>query len=120
MPHKPKELREATLSTAAAYVASGIDPKRSAIFVQSQVPQHAQLAWLLTTQCPMTWLNGMTQFQDKKKRNSARTEKKRSELACTLIQCSWRRTSFSTGRTRCQSERTKRSTSSWQTSSRNV
>lgn len=68
MPHKPKELREATLSTAAAYVASGIDPKRSAIFVQSQVPQHAQLAWLLTTQCPMTWLNGMTQFQDKKKK----------------------------------------------------
>jgi len=65
VPHNPKDLRKSTLATAAAYIASGIDPDKSAMFVQSAVPQHAQLAWLLTTQTPMSWLNQMTQYKEK-------------------------------------------------------
>lgn len=65
VPHNPKELRKSTLSTAAAYLASGIDPDRSAVFVQSSVPQHSQLAWLLNTQTPMSWLQQMTQYKEK-------------------------------------------------------
>jgi len=65
VPHAPKELRKSTLSTAAAYLASGIDPEKSSVFVQSAVPQHAQLAWLLNTQTPMSWLQQMTQYKEK-------------------------------------------------------
>jgi len=65
VPHNPKELRKSTISTAASYIASGIDPDRSAIFVQSAVPQHSQLAWLLNTQTPMSWLQQMTQYKEK-------------------------------------------------------
>eukprot|EP00929_Paragymnodinium_shiwhaense_P010098 TRINITY_DN114591_c0_g1_i1.p1 TRINITY_DN114591_c0_g1~~TRINITY_DN114591_c0_g1_i1.p1 ORF type:complete len:467 (-),score=134.91 TRINITY_DN114591_c0_g1_i1:42-1442(-) len=65
VPHNPKELRKSVLSTAAAYLASGITPEKSTIFVQSAVPQHAQLAWLLNTQTPMSWLNAMTQYKEK-------------------------------------------------------
>lgn len=71
VPHKPKELRKSTLTTAAAYLASGIDPSRSSVFVQSQIPQHAQLAWLLNTQTPMSWLEQMTQFKEKAKKQSS-------------------------------------------------
>lgn len=66
--HDPKALRQSTLATAAAYLASGIDPARSAVFVQSAVPQHSQLAWLLTTQTPLTWLMQMTQYKEKAKK----------------------------------------------------
>ena len=47
VPHDPKLLRERSLRAAAQLVAMGIDPQRSAIFLQSQVPEHAQLAWVL-------------------------------------------------------------------------
>jgi len=65
VPHKPKELRESTMTLAATYLACGIDPERSAVFIQSAVPQHAQLAWLLNTQTPMSWLQHMTQYKEK-------------------------------------------------------
>jgi len=65
VPHDPKTLRQSTLSTAAAYLASGIDPDKSTVFVQSAVPQHAQLSWLLNTQTPMSWLQQMTQYKEK-------------------------------------------------------
>lgn len=65
VPHDPKLLRASTLSTAAAYLASGIDPEKSVIFAQSHVPQHAQLSWLLNTQTPMSWLQQMTQYKEK-------------------------------------------------------
>ena len=54
-----------TREVAAALLASGIDPGRSILFVQSNVPAHAQLAWVLNCVTPMGWLNRMTQFKEK-------------------------------------------------------
>ena len=65
MPHVPAELKAATLEMAAAVVACGIDPDRSILFNQAQVPAHAELQWLLTGTARMVWLNRMTQFKDK-------------------------------------------------------
>ena len=61
----PKELREAIERTAALYVAAGIDPEHSAVFVQSQIPGHVELAWIFTCVTPMGWLSRMTQFKAK-------------------------------------------------------
>lgn len=58
-------LREKTLDVAALYMACGIDPDRSLIFVQSQVRQHSELAWILNCVTPMGWMNRMTQFKSK-------------------------------------------------------
>ena len=63
----PATLREKTLETAGLYLACGIDPDKSTIFVQSHVPQHAELAWILTCITPLGWLQRMTQFKDKAK-----------------------------------------------------
>jgi tryptophanyl-tRNA synthetase len=65
MPHDPAELKAATLEMAAALVACGIDPERSILFNQAQVPAHAELQWLLGGTARMGWLNRMTQFKDK-------------------------------------------------------
>ncbi len=62
---KPDELRAQILETAGIFLASGIDPKASAIFVQSSVPGHAELAWMLTCVTPLGWLERMTQFKTK-------------------------------------------------------
>ncbi len=62
---KPEELRAQILETAGIFLASGIDPKASAIFVQSSVPGHAELAWMLTCVTPLGWLERMTQFKAK-------------------------------------------------------
>src|SRR6187399_3377467 len=69
MPHSPAELRAATLEMAAAVVACGIDPKRSVLFNQAQVPAHVELQWLLNGTARMGWLNRMTQFKDKSGKN---------------------------------------------------
>ena len=61
----PKELRENTYRAIATYIACGIDPKKSTLFVQSQVPQHAELAWVLTCNSSMGELSRMTQYKDK-------------------------------------------------------
>lgn len=61
----PQELAANTREVAAAYIASGIDPKRSIIFNQSAVPAHAELAWIFNCVARMGWLNRMTQFKDK-------------------------------------------------------
>ncbi|MGH2931024.1 MAG: tryptophan--tRNA ligase, partial [Solirubrobacteraceae bacterium] len=63
VPQDPIALREETLQVAATYLACGIDPARSHVFLQSQVPAHAQLAWLLACFLPMGWLDRMTQFK---------------------------------------------------------
>lgn len=68
VPHDPKKLRQETLQSAAMYLASGIDPKRSTIFVQSHVRAHAELAWLLNCVTPMNWLERMIQFKEKAKK----------------------------------------------------
>lgn len=64
-PYEPKELAKATREMAAAYMAAGINPAKSEIFVQSHVPQHSQLMWLLATMAQMGKLERMTQFKDK-------------------------------------------------------
>jgi tryptophanyl-tRNA synthetase len=65
MPHVPGELRAATLEMVAVLVSCGIDPDRSVLFNQAQVPAHAELQWLLNGTARMGWLNRMTQFKDK-------------------------------------------------------
>src|ERR671913_1151674 len=60
-PDLPRQIREVT----AAFLASGIDPKRHIVFNQSQVPQHAELAWVFNCVARLGWLNRMTQFKDK-------------------------------------------------------
>jgi tryptophanyl-tRNA synthetase len=61
----PKELKESIRSVAAAYIAAGLDPTKSAIFNQSQVAEHAELAWVLSCVARLGWLNRMTQFKEK-------------------------------------------------------
>ncbi|MGO2074301.1 MAG: tryptophan--tRNA ligase [Pseudoalteromonas sp.] len=61
----PELLRSRVLDGIALYVACGIDPKKAALFVQSQVPEHAQLGWALNCYAQMGELNRMTQFKDK-------------------------------------------------------
>src|SRR5947199_3746164 len=61
----PKELRAKITEIAALYLAAGIDPKHSAIMVQSAVPAHAELAWMLTCVTPVGWLERMTQYKAK-------------------------------------------------------
>jgi tryptophanyl-tRNA synthetase len=65
----PKELYDACLNGLALYVACGIDPQKSTIFMQSHVPQHAQLAWIMNCYTQMGELNRMTQFKDKSAKN---------------------------------------------------
>lgn len=66
----PVALREATLDGLALYMACGLDPEKSVIFVQSHVPEHAQLAWVLNCYTQMGELNRMTQFKDKSDRHA--------------------------------------------------
>ncbi|HEU5222559.1 MAG TPA: tryptophan--tRNA ligase [Candidatus Lumbricidophila sp.] len=61
----PKALRESTRRTAAQYLAAGIDPEKSVLFVQSHVPAHAELAWILGTMTGFGEASRMTQFKDK-------------------------------------------------------
>ncbi|EFU38555.1 tryptophanyl-tRNA synthetase [Paenibacillus vortex V453] len=65
VPQEPSSLRERSESVAALYVAAGIDPNRANIFLQSHVPQHAELGWIMTTLVNMGELERMTQFKDK-------------------------------------------------------
>ncbi|MDA9557712.1 tryptophan--tRNA ligase [Vibrio sp.] len=64
----PKALHEATLDALAICLAVGVDPKKSTLFVQSHVPEHAQLGWLLNCYTQMGELSRMTQFKDKSQR----------------------------------------------------
>ena len=65
VPHDPQRLAEDTLSTAALYLACGIDPKCSTVFVQSHVQAHAELCWLLNCVTPLNWVERMIQFKEK-------------------------------------------------------
>ncbi len=66
----PKKLHRSTLEVAAAYLAAGIDPKKSIIFNQSQVVEHTELAWVFNCVARMGWMSRMTQFKDKAGKNS--------------------------------------------------
>ena len=63
--HDPKELTQNTLSTAALYVACGIDPNICSIFVQSHIPAHSELCWILNCMTPINWMERMIQFKEK-------------------------------------------------------
>jgi tryptophanyl-tRNA synthetase len=65
----PKALYQACLDGLALYIACGIDPAKSTIFLQSHVPEHAQLAWIMNCYTQMGELNRMTQFKDKSAKN---------------------------------------------------
>ena len=64
-PQEPEHLREATLSTAAILLACGIDPERSTLFVQSHVPEHPRLSWVLECMAPDGELRRMPQYREK-------------------------------------------------------
>ncbi|MFH2105050.1 MAG: tryptophan--tRNA ligase [Parcubacteria group bacterium] len=65
IPYRPAEMQKNILEAAADLVAAGIDPEKSILFVQSHVPEHTELAWMLNTVTPLAELQRMTQFKDK-------------------------------------------------------
>ncbi len=65
VPQDPEELRKKTIEIAKVYLAAGIDPKKSTIFIQSHIAEHTQLAWILNTLARMAELERMTQYKDK-------------------------------------------------------
>jgi len=67
----PQALRKATLDGLALYLACGVDPEKSSIFIQSHVPEHAQLNWVLNCYTQMGELNRMTQYKDKSQKSEA-------------------------------------------------
>ncbi|WP_134727017.1 tryptophan--tRNA ligase [Paracoccus luteus] len=66
----PERLRQQTREAAAAFLASGIDPAQSVLFVQSHVPAHTELGWMLSCVARVGWMNRMTQFKDKAGKNA--------------------------------------------------
>lgn len=72
LPQDPEILRKATLDLARIYLAAGVDASRSTIFIQSDVPEHAELTWVLSCIARMGELERMTQFKDKGKGNTER------------------------------------------------
>lgn len=67
-PFNPQKLQDLILEKAIAYIAAGIEPEKSVIFIQSQVKEHAELAWLLNTVTPIGDLTRMTQYKEKAKK----------------------------------------------------
>ena len=63
--YEPDQLRANVRQLVALYLAAGLDPQKTTLFVQSHVPEHTELAWLLNCVTPMGWLQRMTQFKDK-------------------------------------------------------
>jgi tryptophanyl-tRNA synthetase len=70
-PYDPRQLAERTLEMAVGLFAVGLDPERAVVFVQSHVPEHAELNWLLTTVTPLGELERQTQFKDKAQRQES-------------------------------------------------
>jgi tryptophanyl-tRNA synthetase len=98
LPQEPAALRRSTLVSAAQLLALGVDPTRSTLFVQSHVPEHLKLSWVLECLTGFGEASRMTQFKDK------------SQWACSPTPCSRRRTSSSTRPIRSRSVRTSAST----------
>lgn len=71
VPQDPQVLRQNIFDAAAIYLACGLDPEKSSIFVQSEVREHVELAWVLGCLTPLGWLNRMTQFKEKSVDNEA-------------------------------------------------
>ena len=75
LPQDPKVLRQKTLDLARIYLAAGIDPEKSTVFIQSDVPAHAELTWALSCISRMGELERMTQFKDKARRSSENVDR---------------------------------------------
>ena len=71
--YSPKEMNERVTELALDYLAAGIDPEKSIIFVQSQVPEHTELGWIFNTITPVGELERMTQFKEKSEQNKERS-----------------------------------------------
>ncbi|CAH2212808.1 tryptophan--tRNA ligase [Tepidibacter aestuarii] len=71
VPQEAKTLRKNTIEALAQYIASGLDPEKNTIFIQSHVSAHAELAWILNTMTYMGELNRMTQFKEKSQKSEA-------------------------------------------------
>ncbi|WP_238366791.1 tryptophan--tRNA ligase [Mesobacterium pallidum] len=69
----PAALRHQTRELAAGFIAAGLDPAQSMLFNQSQVPEHAQLAWIFNCVARMGWMNRMTQWKDKAGKNAEKS-----------------------------------------------
>jgi tryptophanyl-tRNA synthetase len=69
---KPAELSQSTREVTAAYIAAGVDPRRSPIFNQGQVPEHGELAWVLNCVARLGWMDRMTQFKEKSGKHKER------------------------------------------------
>src|SRR3989338_8267364 len=67
VPQDPEKLQAQTLDAVYTYLACGLDPEKTTIFIQSHVPQHTELGWILNTITPLGELERMTQFKDKAK-----------------------------------------------------
>ena len=102
----PAELRRRTYETALDLLAAGLDPERCTLFVQSHVPEHAQMTWLLECTATMGELRRMTQFKDK---SGGRT---RSVPGCSPTRSCRAQTSSSTTPSGCRSATTSANTSS--------
>ena len=72
VPQDPAELRAARIELATVFLAAGLDPKKCALIMQSDVAEHAQLAWLFNCVTPLGWLERMTQYKDKAGENRER------------------------------------------------
>ncbi|MBN9553218.1 MAG: tryptophan--tRNA ligase, partial [Alphaproteobacteria bacterium] len=70
---KPEELTHATREVAAAYIAAGVDPSRTPVFNQGQVPEHAELAWIFNCVARLGWMDRMTQFKEKSGKHKERS-----------------------------------------------
>jgi len=68
IPYDPAKIQQAIKETVISYIAAGLNPEKSIIFVQSQIKEHAELAWFLNTLCPIGELQRMTQYKDKSKK----------------------------------------------------
>ncbi len=70
---KPDELARATREVAAAYIAAGVDPSRTPVFNQGQVPEHAELSWIFNCVARLGWMDRMTQFKEKSGKHKERS-----------------------------------------------
>lgn len=68
VPYDPKTLQKSIIEKVVSYIAAGLDPEKSTIFVQSQVKEHTELSWILNTVCPVGELERMTQYKEKSKK----------------------------------------------------
>lgn len=68
LPYDTQQLSKATKETAAIYLACGVDVPKASVFVQSHVPAHVELMWLLSSIAPIGWLNRMIQFKEKSRK----------------------------------------------------